>query len=55
MMPWLLFALLLAFLLLWLIFRTPRSLETVREKRREIRRIEIEYGHSEDDPNRKRD
>jgi hypothetical protein len=52
---WLVLGAFAAALVVWRILRPSRSNETAGEKRKEIRRIQIEYGPSEHDPNRQND
>jgi hypothetical protein len=57
-MPWLVMAALGMLFGIWLVWASVRPgepHETAHEKRRELRRIEHEYGHDRSDPNRKRD
>jgi hypothetical protein len=52
---WLVLGVFAAVLVVWRILRPSRYNETAGEKRKEIRRIQVEYGPSERDPNRQND
>jgi hypothetical protein len=52
---WLFLGVFAAALIVWRGLRSHQSSETAGDKRKEIRRIEAEYGFPERDPNRRND